>query len=225
MFSLLFGEIETGSALVANPHIKAVGFTGSRGGGVALGRIAAARPEPIPVYAEMSSINPVYLLPAALSARADALGREFVASLTMGAGQFCTNPGLVFGIEGSDLDRFLDAAATALKVCEPQPMLTARHPQGVRGRRPGSVGTQPGRDHRARARGQGIAQGTGALFATDAHSFMADERLGHEVFGSSSLVVRCPDEDTLVDAFGAARRPADRDAADGAGRRWRSRGG
>src|SRR5919199_6383309 len=114
VFSLLLGEIETGSALVADPRIKAVGFTGSRGGGLAIARIAAARPEPIPVYAEMSSINPVYLLPAALSARADALGREFVASLTMGAGQFCTNPGLVFGIEGRDLDRFLDAAATAL---------------------------------------------------------------------------------------------------------------
>jgi alpha-ketoglutaric semialdehyde dehydrogenase len=86
VFSLLLGEIETGSALVANPHIKAVGFTGSRRAGVALGGIAAARPEPIPVYAEMSSINPVYLLPAALSARVETLGREFVASLTMEAG-------------------------------------------------------------------------------------------------------------------------------------------
>jgi NADP-dependent aldehyde dehydrogenase len=198
VFSLLLGEIETGSALVANPHIKAVGFTGSRGGGVALGRIAAARPEPIPVYAEMSSINPVYLLPAALSARADTLGREFTASLTMGAGQFCTNPGLVFGIEGSDLDRFLDAAATALKVCEPQPMLTPGIHKAY------EAGVQALSQHNqvetlARGRvGQGIAQGTGALFATDANSFLADERLGHEVFGSSSLVVRCPDVDTLV---------------------------
>src|SRR4051794_8627161 len=89
VFSLLLGEIETGSLLVENPHIKAVGFPGSRGGGIALTRIAAARPEPIPVYAEMSSINPVYLLAGALAARADALGRDFIASLTMGAGQFC----------------------------------------------------------------------------------------------------------------------------------------
>src|SRR4051794_5200592 len=198
VFSLLLGEIETGSALVADPRIKAVGFTGSRGGGLAIARIAAARPEPIPVYAEMSSINPVYLLPAALSARADALGREFVASLTMGAGQFCTNPGLVFGIEGSDLDRFLDAAATALKVCEPQAMLTPGIHKAY------EAGIQALSEHNqvetiARGRvGQGIAQGTGALFATDAESFMADERLGHEVFGSSSLVVRCPDVDTFV---------------------------
>jgi 2,5-dioxopentanoate dehydrogenase len=183
---------------VADPRIKAVGFTGSRGGGLAIARIAAARPEPIPVYAEMSSINPVYLLPAALSARADALGREFVASLTMGAGQFCTNPGLVFGIEGSDLDRFLDAAATALKVCEPQAMLTPGIHKAY------EAGVQALSEHNrvetvARGRvGQGVTQGVGAIFATDADSFMADERLGHEVFGSSSLVVRCPDAETLV---------------------------
>jgi alpha-ketoglutaric semialdehyde dehydrogenase len=198
VFSLLLGEIETGSTLVANPHIKAVGFTGSRGGGVALGRIAASRPEPIPVYAEMSSINPVYLLPAALSARADTIGREFVASLTMGAGQFCTNPGLVFGVEGSDLDRFIDTAATALKVCEPQPMLTPGIHKAY------EAGVQALSEHNrvetiARGRvGQGVAQGAGALFATDVQSFIADERLGHEVFGSSSLVVRCPDVDALV---------------------------
>src|SRR5215212_970913 len=198
VFSLLLGEIETGSALVADPHIKAVGFTGSRGGGMALVGIAASRPEPIPVYAEMSSSNPVYLLPAALSARADAIGREFITSLTMGAGQFCTNPGLVFGVEGSDLDRFIDTAATALKVCEPQPMLTPGiHKSYERGVQTLSEHNQVETVARGRV-GQGVNQGQGALFATDAQSFLADERLGHEVFGSSSLVVRCPDPDTLV---------------------------
>ena len=98
---------------------------------MALVGIAAARPEPIPVYAEMSSSNPVYLLPAALSARADAIGREFITSLTMGAGQFCTNPGLVFGLEGADLDRFLDSAATALKAHEPAADAHPRHPQSL----------------------------------------------------------------------------------------------
>src|SRR3984957_3347658 len=102
VFSLLLGAVETGAALVADPRVKAVGFTGSRAGGMALVRIANARPEPIPVYAEMSSINPVYLLPGALAARAEAIGRDFVASLTLGAGQFCTNPGLVFGLAGPD---------------------------------------------------------------------------------------------------------------------------
>jgi 2,5-dioxopentanoate dehydrogenase len=198
VFSLLLGQIETGSVLVANHHIKAVGFTGSRGGGMALVRIAAGRPEPIPVYAEMSSINPVFLLPAALAARAETIGRGFVASLTMGAGQFCTNPGLVFGLAGSDLDSFLDSAAAALTACEPQPMLTPGIHKAY------EAGVQALSEHNrvetiARGRvGEGINQGQGALFATDAESFIADDRLGHEVFGSSSIVVRCPDTDTLV---------------------------
>ncbi|WP_394653979.1 aldehyde dehydrogenase family protein, partial [uncultured Sphingomonas sp.] len=96
VFSYLPGETNAlGSALVADPNIRAVGFTGSRGGGLALVAIANARREPIPVYAEMSSINPVVILPAALATRGAALAEGFVQSLTMGAGQFCTNPGLV----------------------------------------------------------------------------------------------------------------------------------
>jgi len=199
VFSLLFGAgAEVGAALVADPRIKAVGFTGSRAGGMELVTIGSKRPEPIPVYAEMSSINPVYLLPAALSARAEAIGREFVTSLTMGAGQFCTNPGLVFGVQGADLDRFLEAAAVALEAYEPPPMLTPGIHKAY------EAGIQALSEHNkvetiAHGRvGEGVNQGQGALFATDAESFMADERLGHEVFGSSSLVVRCPDVDTLV---------------------------
>src|SRR5690606_25562028 len=123
VFSLLNGTSNAlGSALVAHPRINAVGFTGSRTGGVALMKIAAARPEPIPVYAEMSSINPVLLLPGALRERADALGREFVASLTLGAGQFCTNPGIVFGLDSPDLQRFVDSAAAAVEQAQPAVM-------------------------------------------------------------------------------------------------------
>ena len=100
-FSLLFGAGPgLGTALVTDPRIKAVGFTGSRSGGLALVAAAAARPEPIPVYAEMSSINPVFLLDGALASRGADLGRAFVGSLTMGSGQFCTNPGLVIAVDG-----------------------------------------------------------------------------------------------------------------------------
>ncbi len=120
-FTLLLGANETGAALVKDARIKAVGFTGSRGGGLALAALAAARPEPIPVYAEMSSVNPVYLLPGALAARADALGKAFVASLTMGAGQFCTNPGLVLALAWPGLDAFVAAAAAALGDYAPRP--------------------------------------------------------------------------------------------------------
>ena len=123
-FTLLLGANETGAALVRDPRIKAVGFTGSRGGGLALAALAAARPEPIPVYAEMSSINPVYLMPGALAARAEALGKAFVGSLTLGAGQFCTNPGLVLALAGADLDAFVASATAALGAYAPAPMLT-----------------------------------------------------------------------------------------------------
>ncbi|WP_114447135.1 aldehyde dehydrogenase family protein, partial [Halomonas sp. BN3-1] len=101
--------------LVSDARIKAVGFTGSRSGGTALMKTAQARPEPIPVYAEMSSINPVFLLPEALKARGKELGEAFVGSLTMGAGQFCTNPGLVIAVKGEALDGFVEAAAEAVK--------------------------------------------------------------------------------------------------------------
>jgi alpha-ketoglutaric semialdehyde dehydrogenase len=200
VFSLLLGAVETGAALVADPRIKAVGFTGSRGGGMALVSIANARAEPIPVYAEMSSINPVYLLPGALATRAEAIGRDFIASLTMGAGQFCTNPGLVFALAGGDLERFLGASANALRACAPPPMLTPAIHQAY------EAGVRALAEHNrvetiARGRvGEGLNQGQGALFATDASDFVADPRLAHEVFGSSSLVVRCPDVETLISA-------------------------
>jgi NADP-dependent aldehyde dehydrogenase len=197
-FSLLLGGVETGGALVADPRIKAIGFTGSRGGGMALVRIAAARPEPIPVYAEMSSINPVYLLPGALAARAEAIGQDFVASLTLGAGQFCTNPGLVLAIAGAGLDRFLRASANALAICASAPMLTpAIHQAYETGARVLVEHNQVETIARGRV-GEGLNQGQAALFATDASDFMSDPRLAHEAFGSSSLVVRCRDAETLV---------------------------
>jgi NADP-dependent aldehyde dehydrogenase len=185
-------------ALVADARVKAVGFTGSRVGGMALVRIANARAEPIPVYAEMSSINPVYVLPGALSARAEAIGRDFVASLTLGAGQFCTNPGLMFGLAGAELERFVGAASEALGVYAPAPMLAPAIHQAY------EAGVRALAEHNrvetiARGRvGEGINQGQGALFATDADDFMSDSRLAHEVFGASSLVVRCPDVETLL---------------------------
>ncbi|ALG75331.1 2,5-dioxovalerate dehydrogenase [Azospirillum thiophilum] len=194
VFSLLFGTgTEIGTALVADPRIKAVGFTGSRRGGLALMEVAARRPEPIPVYAEMSSINPVFLMPAALAARAEALGAGFVASLTMGAGQFCTNPGILLGIEGPDLDRFAAAAVAALGGSTAATMLTpgihAAYDDGVTALAgSGAVTTL--------ARGlacNGPNQAQAAFFSTTAEAFLADTRLQEEVFGAASLLIRCPD--------------------------------
>lgn len=197
VFSLLFdASREIGQALVADPRIKAVGFTGSRRGGVALMHIAAARPEPIPVYAEMSSINPVLLLPAALDARHDAIAPQFVASLTLGAGQFCTNPGLVLAVDGPALRAFEEAAAAAVRAAPAQTMLTphihASYEQGIAALR----------DHAAvellaqGAEGNRL-QARAALLATSAEAFITHPELRDEVFGPASLIVRCPDADTL----------------------------
>lgn len=194
VFSHLVGPgNDLGSALVKDPRIAAVGFTGSRGGGLALVALAQARPVPIPVYAEMSSINPVVLLPAALASRGAALGTAFVGSLTMGSGQFCTNPGLVLAVDGKGLDAFIATATEALLVAEASTMLTpgihAAYSQGVE-----TLAGKPGVELLARGKlGAGTTCGQAALFTTTAEAFLADASLGHEVFGASSIVVKCRD--------------------------------
>ena len=196
-FSLLFGSGRTlGTALVTDPRIKAVGFTGSRSGGTALVAAAAARPEPIPVYAEMSSINPVFLLGGALSTRAAELGKAFVASLTMGSGQFCTNPGLVIAVDGPDLDVFMTAAGEALAQAAPTPMLTPTIAQsyadGVRELEGAAELVSRGQS------GQVPTMCRAALFSTDAAAFLGSEVLQAEVFGASSLIIKCADADEVA---------------------------
>ena len=199
VFSYLPGTTNAlGAALVADPRVKAVGFTGSRAGGLALMRIAEQRAEPIPVYAEMSSINPVVLLPAALAVRAEALAQAYVQSLTLGAGQFCTNPGLVIGIAGPDLDRFERAAQAALAESRPAVMLTPGIHAGFE-RGVGELARHPSVTQLARGCvGDGVNQAVGALFQAEAAAFAADPALSHEVFGSSSIVVRCRDLDEMA---------------------------
>ncbi|PTT29518.1 aldehyde dehydrogenase (NADP(+)) [Pseudomonas sp. HMWF021] len=192
VFSLVFGSgHETGIALVSDPRIKAVGFTGSRSGGLALCHAAQARPEPIPVYAEMSSINPVLLFPAALAARSAALAQGFVASLTQGAGQFCTNPGLVIARQGPALDSFIAAAAEPLRASAAQTMLTP----GIHSAYESGVAAL--RDNpRVQVLASGLAaegpnQCQAQLFATHAQDFLEDPRLHGELFGAASLIVQC----------------------------------
>jgi 2,5-dioxopentanoate dehydrogenase len=204
VFSLLQGPSnELGAALVADPRIKAVGFTGSRAGGLALVKIAAARAEPIPVYAEMSAINPVALMPHALEARAEALGAAFVSSLTMGAGQFCTNPGLVIARAGPALDRFIAAATNALGQTAPAVMLTAQIQKNYLAGL-AAFGAHARVETLARAdTGAGVNCARGALFAVDARDFIAHRELAEEVFGAASLIVRCSDEDAMAAVFEA----------------------
>lgn len=188
---------ELGSALVSDPRIKAVGFTGSRAGGLALTKLAAARAEPIPVYAEMSSINPVVLLPGALHARAEAMAAGFVASLTMGSGQFCTNPGLLIAIAGPDLERFIAAAADALAITAPGQMLSANicanYHRGVARLR---AHAQVSNLASSAIAGAG-SLASGALFQVQGQQFIADPALAEEVFGPSSILIRCRDDAEL----------------------------
>ena len=202
VFSLLNGNSRAlGAGLVAHPYVKAVGFTGSRAGGLALIKIANERPEPIPVYAEMSSINPVVLLPGALSTRAEALGKEFVSSLTMGVGQFCTNPGLVIAMEGPELDSFVASASAALGQVPPATMLTA----GIHAAYEKGVEKLLGHARvKALARGAestGMHCGRGALFSIAAEDVVKHPEVTEEVFGASSMVVRCANEKQLLDAL------------------------
>ncbi|MBN8414487.1 aldehyde dehydrogenase family protein, partial [Halomonas litopenaei] len=172
-----------------DPRIKAVGFTGSRSGGTALMQTAQARPEPIPVYAEMSSINPVFLLPEALRARGRELGEAFIGSLTMGAGQFCTNPGLVIAVKGEALDGFVEAAAETIRSASAQTMLTPgihdAYTQGVNT----LADSQSAREVARGPAGDGPNQCQAGLFVADAQDFLKDDALQAEVFGSTSLVV------------------------------------
>jgi len=199
VFSLLFDSGRTiGQGLVADPRIKAAGFTGSRGGGTALMKIAQNRPEPIPVYAEMSSINPVILFPNALAEKAESTAKAFVGSLTLGAGQFCTNPGLILAVEGTDLDTFIDTAAAALKDMPAATMLT---PGIANAYRCGveAIGSHNTVETVARGKEGGETQGQAGLFLTSAEHFLTHHELQDEIFGAASLVVKCPDLETVTE--------------------------
>jgi NADP-dependent aldehyde dehydrogenase len=203
VFSLLNGpDTALGVALVTDARIRAVAFTGSRGGGLALMKAAAARPEPIPVYAEMSSVNPVILLPAALTARAASLAREFTASLALGVGQFCTNPGLLLAIEGPGLKEFLDEASGAVAAISPGVMLTPgihrNFEQGV-----GRVADEKAVSLLARGVESAAAHcGRAALFSVTAGSLLSNPRLAEEIFGPASVLVRCANLDELLQVLG-----------------------
>jgi alpha-ketoglutaric semialdehyde dehydrogenase len=204
VFSMVYGDGPgVGTQLVTHPCIQAVGFTGSRAAGLAIAKAAFERPRSIPVYAEMSSVNPVFLLPGVLAARGAELGTAFVGSLTLGAGQFCTNPGLVFAPRGPELDAFLDSAAKAVEADAGAPMLTPRiaeaYHAGVE-----RLTAHPGVTVLARGqRPDGPAGGQAVLAMVDAADFTdslhEEQSLQQEVFGATSLVVRCESAQDLVE--------------------------
>ena len=197
-FSVLFDAgHEIGAALVGHPSVKAVGFTGSRKGGVTLMEIATKRPEPIPVFAEMSAVNPVFVLPQALQARSVAIADGLIQSVTMGVGQFCTNPGLVVLEASPAATEFIARLAGKLGAAAAEPMLTAgihaAFARGVDGR-----STEAGVRVVARGAKGGAGCAEAALFATDAATFLRHATLAAEIFGPTTLVIECRDRAEML---------------------------
>jgi len=192
-FSVLVGDgPDLGIRLVVDPRIQAVGFTGSRSGGLALVKAAAGRDQPIPVFAEMSSVNPVVLFPGALDAGARALATAFVESLTLGAGQYCTNPGLIIGIDSPGLDAFVETAAGAVAADGGAVMLSPNISDAYRS---ACERTASGDGVTELARGTSADANTSAavLYTVSGADFVANPGLRSEMFGAASLVVRCRD--------------------------------
>jgi alpha-ketoglutaric semialdehyde dehydrogenase len=200
VFSLLHGGGRTvGTALVKHPLTQAVGFTGSLSGGRALHDVAASRPDPIPVYAEMGSINPVFLLPSALASRGATIAEGFLTSMTLGVGQFCTQPGLVVGLASDPLEAFVAKTSELVTAHPAQTMLNA----GIRDTY--DAGCQQHANTSGVATAARSEQATEAtkteaaaiLFRTDGASFLQAKSLSEEIFGPTSMVVACDSREQL----------------------------
>lgn len=199
VFNMIYGG-GVGEALVKHPAIQAVGFTGSLKGGRALCDMAAARPQPIPVFAEMSSINPVIVLPQALAVRAETIARDLTASVVQGCGQFCTNPGLVIGIRSPQFSAFAQLVAGLIGDQPAQTMLNAgtlsSYGKGLQ-----KLLAHPGIEHLAGSPQQGN-QAQPQLFKADVSLLIdGDEVLQEEVFGPTTVFVEVADQAQLSAAL------------------------
>lgn len=204
VFSLIYGPgASIGQALVADPNVKAVGFTGSQTAGIALIRTAAARPEPIPVYAEMSSLNPVFVFEGALTggdASIETLAAQYVTAVTGSSGQLCTSPGLLFAPAGEAGDKLAAAVGRTVAACAGQTMLT----EGI------AKSWNAGTEKLGAATGvELIGQGTPGptqnapaptIFGTDVDKFTSNHVLHEEIFGAASLVIRYNSTEDLLQA-------------------------
>ncbi|MCU1566362.1 MAG: NAD-dependent aldehyde dehydrogenase [Pseudarthrobacter sp.] len=202
VFSLVYGPgASIGQALVADPAIKAVGFTGSQAAGIALMKTAAARREPIPVYAEMSSLNPVFVFEGALKGDVEALAQHYVTAVTGSSGQLCTSPGLLFAPAGEAGDKFAAAVGRAVSACSGQTMLT----EGIAGSWNSgaeALGGAAGVD----LIGKGLEGGTKnapapTIFGTQVRDFVTNHVLHEEIFGAASLVIRYTTTEELLTAI------------------------
>ena len=187
---------ELGQLLVQDPRIKGVGFTGSVSGGTALYQLAQNRTEPIPVFAEMGSVNPVIILPEALD-QSESWAKSYAGSITLGSGQFCTNPGLIFCIENPKLDTFIETLKKELSTIEANSML---HPSIHKSFEKGRTAMEENATLIGQSKGNEALSypGRGSIYQVDASTFANNPRLDQEVFGPLSLLVRCQSIEELI---------------------------
>jgi alpha-ketoglutaric semialdehyde dehydrogenase len=199
VFSNLIGGIPLGASLVKHPLVKGVGFTGSIKGGRALFDLAAQRPEPIPVFAEMGSINPVVFLPEALKKNSSKWAAAYARSITQGTGQFCTNPGLMLAIKGESLNQFTSQLSQEMEKIAPSCML---HPSvkndftNSKNKIQSQSGVSTAIEYKESIAANYAPQ---TILTVNGDTFLKNETLHQEVFGPFSIIVQCDDMEQLLD--------------------------
>jgi NADP-dependent aldehyde dehydrogenase len=189
---------ETGKALVMHPHTKAVGFTGSYLGGKQLFDWGNQRKEPIPVFSEMGSINPVFLMPEKLNAEAATIAQQYAGSITLGVGQFCTNPGIIIGIESDTLKIFIHDLGKAIQKINPAPML---HPGIVSAYKKNKGNALLQEDvHLVAESDKDVKENEGlpTIATATGQAFLNNPVLHQEVFGPYSIIIRCKDMNEMI---------------------------
>ncbi len=182
-----------GEALVKHAHTKAVGFTGSFAGGKQLFDWGNQRKEPIPVFAEMGSVNPVFLLPEKMRSAAAEIAKQYAASITLGVGQFCTNPGIIIGIDGDDLQIFINTLSAEIKNIAAAPMLHTGIYKNYVEKKAIALSQTNVEILSAVENPDSGSLGSAALASTTAQTFLNNPLLQQEVFGPYSIIIRCAD--------------------------------
>ena len=191
--------IEVGKQLVMHQHTKAVGFTGSLSGGKQLFDWGNQRPVPIPVFAEMGSVNPVFLLPEKLKQSPEEIAKMYSVSITQGVGQFCTNPGLIIGIEGEHLQQFIHALGEEIKNVAPAKMLHPGIAKAFNEKRNNALEQSGVTTVAVSIIEQKEHEGSPVIATTTGKAFLNNPVLHQEVFGPYSLVIRCNDVNEMIE--------------------------
>ncbi|HYM94554.1 MAG TPA: aldehyde dehydrogenase (NADP(+)) [Chitinophagaceae bacterium] len=192
-------SFDVGKSLVMHPHTKAVGFTGSYSGGKQLFDWANQRKEPIPVFAEMSSINPVFLLPEKMKESAAEVAKMYAGSITLGVGQFCTNPGLIIGIDNDDLKKFSTTLAEEIKRTSPGNMLNPGIFKNYTEKRATALSQQEVETVAVSDKSPVVNQGMPTIASASAKTFSENPVLHREVFGPYSIIIRCRDINEMIE--------------------------